>query len=179
MPYKLVKHQRDAQTRLAPATLKAIHPLEKAPVIVDGDITLCESGAVMEYILNQDDQQRLRPAFGSPEYYQYLEWLHFAEGSLGLPVITRLFMSMEERDGKQPMDGYIAKEITLDFGYVEATLTARPYFAGEAFSAADIMMTVTLEMAGHSGLLEDKDRTLAYLETMQARAAYKKAAQQG
>lgn len=179
MPYELVKHQRDPQTRLAPATLKAIHPLAKAPIIVDGDVTLCESGAVMEYILNQDEQQRLRPAPNTPEYTHYLEWLHFAEGSLGLPIIAHMFMLREERDGKQPMDGYIAKEIALDFGYIEATLAARSHFAGDAFSAADIMMTFSLEMAGSVGLLEGRESTLAYLETMQARAAYQKAAQEG
>jgi len=179
MPYELVKHQRDPQTRLAPETLKAIHPLSKAPIIVDGDMTMCESGAVMEYILDQDTQGRLRPAQSSPEYYQYLEWLHFAEGSLGLPIITHMFMQREERDGSQLMDGYIAKEIALDFGYVEATLATRPYFAGRAFSAADIMMTISLEMAGTVGLLEGKASTLTYLETMQARPAYQKAASEG
>ena len=179
MPYELVNHQRDPQTRLAPATLKAVHPLQKAPIIVDGNITICESGAVMEYILNQDKQNRLRPSFGSAGYYQYLEWLHFAEGSLGLPIITRLMMNMEARDGTQPMDGYIAKEVALDFGYIEATLASRPYFAGEAFSAADIMMTVSLEMASGVGLLEGKSSTLAYLETVQVRAAYQRASQHG
>jgi len=179
MPYELVKHQRDPKTRLAPASLKAIHPLSKAPIIVDGDITLCESGAVMEYILNQDSQQRLRPALTSPAYYRYLEWLHFAEGSLGLPVLTRMFMNMEARDGQQPMDYYIAKEVALDFGYIEATLATQPYFAGDGFTAADIMMTMMLEIAGTVGILEGRDSISAYLETMQSRSAYQKAAQQG
>lgn len=179
MPYELVKHQRDATTRLAPATLKAIHPLGKAPIIVDGDITLCESGTVMEYILDQDNEERLRPPADSPDYYRYLEWLHFAEGSLGLPIITRMFMNMEERDGTQLMDGYIAKEVDTDFGYIEATLAARPYFAGGAFTAADIMMTISLEMAERVGLLTDRTATLAYLETMRARPAYQAAAEHG
>lgn len=178
-PYEIVNHQRDAKTHLAPASLKAIHPLGKAPVITDGDITLCESGAIMEYILNQDEHNRLRPAFNSHEYYQYLEWLHFAEGSLGLPVISRLFMNMEQRDGQQPMDGYIAKEISLDFSYIEDTLSQRKFFAGNTFSAADIMMTIVLEMALNIGLLEDREKTLAYIETMQNRDAYKRAASHG
>lgn len=179
MPYELVKHQRDPQTRLAPATLKAIHPLHKAPIIVDGETTLCESGAIVEYILSKDEEQRLRPGPSSPEFAQYLEWLHFAEGSLGLPIITHMFMLREERDGTQLLDGYIAKEIALDFGYIEATLSTRSYFAGSAFSAADIMMTISLEMAGSVGLLEGRESTLGYLETMQARPAYQKAAEEG
>ncbi|MEM7534666.1 MAG: glutathione S-transferase family protein [Chloroflexota bacterium] len=179
MPYELVKHQRDPQTRLAPASIKAIHPLSKAPIIVDGDVTLCESGAVMEYILDQDPQQRLRPARTSPTYYDYLEWLHFAEGSLGLPVIAHMMMGMEERDGKRPMDYYIAKEIALDFGYIESVLATRPYFAGDTLTAADIMMTIMLEFAGSLGLLEDRAQIQAYIERMQARPAYQQAAQEG
>ena len=147
--------------------------------MVDGDITICESGAVIEYILNQDVQQRLRPTFGSLAYYRYLEWLHFAEGSLGLPVITRLLMNREARDGQQPLDAYIAKEIAVDFGYIETALTEHPYFSGETFSAADIMMTISLEIAGNVGCLEGRSSTLAYLETMQARPAYQRAAAQG
>ncbi|WP_133406323.1 glutathione S-transferase family protein [Parashewanella tropica] len=179
MPYELVKHQRDPQTRLAPESLKKVHPLAKAPVIIDGDITLCESGAIMEYILNKDVEDRLRPATGFCEYYRYLEWLHFAEGSLSLPVISTLFMQMETRDGNQPMDGYIAKEVGLDFSYIEDTLKASPYFAGNEFTAADIMMTFVLSVAKKIGLLSDKSHTLAYLERVQSRPAYIKALQAG
>ena len=175
IPYQLVQHQRDEQTQLAPASLKAIHPLSKAPIIVEGDITICESGAIVEYILNNDTQNRLRPKSDSVEYYQYLEWLHFAEGSLALPVIAKLMMSMEERVGDQSMDFYIGKEIDLDFSYIEATLSAQAYFAGNEFSGADIMMTIMLEIAASIGLLEDKVNTLAYLEKVQQRSAYQKA----
>lgn len=169
---QLINHQRDSKTHLAPESLKRVHPLAKAPVIVDGDITLCESGAVIEYILNNDQQNRLRPAVNTNEYYQYLEWLHFAEGSLSLPVITSLFMQMEERNGTQAMDGYISKEIELDFSYIETTLKNRPFFAGDNFSAADIMMTVMLEIANKRGMLEGRKNTQNYLQTMQSRTAY-------
>jgi len=179
MPYKLVTHQRDAATHLAPASLKAVHPLAKAPIIVDGGLTLCESGAVVEYILNQDKQQRLRPEMDCTEYYQYLEWLHFAEGSLALPVVASLMMQMETRAGDQAMDSYIGKEIALDFSYIEETLTKQPYFAGKQFSGADIMMTIILEIAASIGLLTGKEKTLNYLETMQQRPAYQKAASFG
>lgn len=179
MPYDLVNHERDALTHLAPMSLKQIHPLGKAPIIVDGDITLCESGAVMEYILDQNVDQKLRPTPNTKEYYQYLEWLHFAEGSLGLPVISKLMMSMENRDGTKPMDGYIGKEIVVDFSYIEDTLSQRTYFAGESFTAADIMMTVILEMAESLGILEGKIKTLDYVNTMRKRAAYIKAASYG
>ncbi len=179
IPYHLIKHQRDAQTHLAPESLKKIHPLGKAPVIVDGPLTICESGAVMEYILNSDKQNRLRPRPNSIEYYQYLEWLHFAEGSLSLPVITSLFMEMEKRDGTQAMDGYIAKEIELDFSYIEATLKDRLFFGGNDFSAADIMMTVMLDIADKRGMLEGRSKTKSYLERIQSREAYQIALSMG
>ena len=177
--YELVQHQRDKTTRLAPDTLKAIHPLSKAPVIVDGQFTLCESSTICEYILNTYGQGRLRPGIDVPEYYAYLEWSHFAEGSLAMPVITKMFMQMEDRKGDQPMDGYIGKEIALDFSYIETTLAQCAYFAGDEFSAADIMMTIVLEMAANIGLLTEQKNTLAYLTEMQAREAYVKAASHG
>jgi glutathione S-transferase len=187
MPYQRIDHQRDAQTHLAPASLKAVHPLSKAPVIVDdrdgdseeGKVTLCESSTIMEYILDKDSENRLRPEGGTKAYYQYLEWSHFAEGSLALPVMCKLFMGMETRSGDQPMDGYIAKEVALDFGYIESILAERDYFAGSEFTAADIMMTSMLEIAGSIGLLKNQQNTLAYLAKVQQRSAYQKAASLG
>ena len=179
MPYGLVQHERDPETHLAPASLKEIHPLAKAPIIVDGDFILCESGAVLEYILNQDSLHSLRPAYKSAEYYQYLEWSHFAEGSLALPVIAKLMMNMEERAGNQAMDHYIGKEIALDFSYIETVLSKQAYFAGEQFSGADIMMTIMLEIAASIGLIQDKMNILSYLEKVQQRPAYQKAASFG
>jgi len=174
-PYSVVKHERDPQTRLAPASLKAIHPLSKAPVIVDDNITLCESGSVMEYILDKYADQRLRPSTDDKEYYAYLEWLHFSEGSLALPVITTMLMGMEERGGK-PLDGYIQKELHLDFSYIEARLTEVDFFAGSRFSAADIMMSIVLSMANNLSLLKAYPNTQAYLVRMHQRAAFQRAA---
>ena len=179
MPYQRIDYQRNAKTNLAPESLKAIHPLNKAPIIVDGDITLCESSTIIEYILDQDVEKRLRPEKGTKEYYQYLEWSHFAEGSLALPVMFTLFMGMETRSGDQEMDGYIAKEVAVDFGYIESVLADRDYFAGAQFTAADIMMQVMLEIAGILGLLKGRDKTLAYLAKVQDRPAYIKAASFG
>ncbi|MFT5636343.1 MAG: glutathione S-transferase [Cognaticolwellia sp.] len=179
MPYALVNHQRDPVTRLAPESLKQVHPLAKAPIIVDNGITLCESGAIMEYILNHTSDETLRPKIDSVDYYQYLEWLHFAEGSLSLPIISTLLMSIQTRDGKSPFDGYIAKEIQLDFSYIENTLSKRSYFAGDCFSAADIMMTIILEIAESLGLLKSREITKAYLANIKQRPAYQKAASFG
>jgi glutathione S-transferase len=175
MPYERVDHQRDAATHLAPASLKAIHPLGKSPVLVDDKITLCESSTIVEYVIDKDPEHRLRPVFGSSNYYQYMEWCHFAEGSLSLPVITSGFLAIEDRDGSKPLDGYINKEVSVDFSYIEHILSQQSYFAGDEFTAADIMMTMSLEMANRSKLLEGRAGTLAYLEKIQQRPAYQRA----
>ncbi len=175
IPYNLVLHERDSQTNLAPRSLQDIHPLGKAPVIVEGDTILCESSTIIEYILDKGVSERLRPKKNTAPYYQYLEWSHFAEGSLSLPLISKLFMGMEQRDGQQPLDAYIKKELTVDFTYIEDTLGKQKYFAGETFTAADIMMTISLEIAGHIGLLQNTPNISTYLKKIQQRAAYIKA----
>ncbi|GAA6173480.1 glutathione S-transferase [Colwellia sp. KU-HH00111] len=179
MAYTLVTHQRDPITNLAPESLRLIHPLAKAPIIVDGETTLCESGAILEYILNKAPSNQLKPAPNTTQYVQYLEWLHFAEGSLALPVISTLLMSMETRSGDKPLDGYIAKEIALDFSYIDQTLAKQPYFAGDEFSAADIMMTITLEIANNLKLIEACSNIQRYLEKVQQRPAYQVANSHG
>ena len=179
LPYDIVHHQRDAQTRLAPNSLKEVHPLSKAPVIEHNDVVISESGAIVEYILDQAHENALRPEAGTADYYRYLEWLHFAEGSLALPVITSLLMSMEERDGQKPLDGYIAKERELDLSYIDATLGKQRYFAGEQFTAADIMMAISLEIATQIGLTNDRPNISRFLAEMQNRAAYQKAREFG
>lgn len=175
IPYQIEHHQRDPKTHLAPASLAKIHPLSKAPIIVEDDITLSESGAILEYILDKDEANKLRPEAKTKAYYQFQEWMHFAEGSLGLPVITKLFMQMEKRDGSFPMDSYIGKELALDFSFIDQTLSNQSYFAGEQFTAADIMMTIILEMAHGLNLLEGKENILSYLGRMKKRDAYLKA----
>lgn len=179
IPYALTNHQRDPLTNLAPKSLQVIHPLAKAPIMVDGDITLCESGAIMEYILNQTSEHQLRPENNTRDYYRYLEWLHFAEGSLALPVISTLLMRMETREGKFPLDHYIAKEIALDFSYIEQTLAQQAYFSGNSFTAADIMMTIMLEIANNLKLLDGKEHIKNYLTNIQQRKAYLLASSHG
>ena len=179
MPFTLVNHQRDPITNLAPESLKKVHPLSKAPIMIDGDITICESGAIMEYILNQSTSHHLRPALNTAEYYQYLEWSHFAEGSLSLPLISTLLMQMETRQGTDPLDGYIAKEIALDFSYIDNTLGKREYFAGAEFTAADIMMTIMLEMADSLKLLEGRNNIKIYLTHIKQREAFQRSVSYG
>lgn len=183
LTYQLQHHQRDAVTRLAPPSLGAVHPLNKAPVIEHNDLVMCESAAVLEYLLDQYSLEQsptsLRPAAGTKAYYQYLEWLHFAEGSFALPIITSMLLGLEERSGNAPIDGYIAKELHLDLSYIESTLGNQTYFAGEQFTAADVMMATSLQMAQGQDLIKNCPNIARYLGDIQARPAFVKAASFG
>jgi glutathione S-transferase len=179
LPYQVVHHERDAKTHLAPESLKAVHPLGKSPVLEDEGMTLCESGASMEYLLDKAGNTDLRPAKGTPAYYQFLQWLHFAEGSFSMPVIAKMMLSREDRSEPKTIDMYMDKELSLDLDYIDETLTKQTYFAGEKFTAADIMMFITLEFAGAQKLLEGHEAILKYMENVQQRKAYKKACELG
>src|SRR6202140_1468084 len=87
VPYEMKRYQRDAQTRLAPPELKAVHPLGKSPIITDGEIRIAESGAIVDYVIRRYGKGAMMPAIGSPEYEAYNEWLHYSEGSASLPLM--------------------------------------------------------------------------------------------
>src|ERR1044072_4598518 len=100
-PYELKQYQRDAKTRLAPPELEAVHPLGKSPVIVDGDIKITESGAIVDYIIRRYGKGSMMPAPGSAEHEAYSEWLHYSEGSAMLPLIVHLYVSRLGDAGKR------------------------------------------------------------------------------
>jgi glutathione S-transferase len=83
--YEIVRYQRNAETRLAPPELKAVHPLGKSPVITDGDVRIAESAAVVDYVIRRYGKGAMMPAPGSAEHEAYNEWLHYSEGSAMLP----------------------------------------------------------------------------------------------
>ncbi|MDH5577301.1 MAG: glutathione S-transferase, partial [Betaproteobacteria bacterium] len=88
--YEIKRYQRDAKTMLAPPELRAVHPLGKSPVIQDGDVTLAESGAIVEYLVQRHGNGRLIPASGTPERLRYTYWMHFAEGTAIPPLLLKL-----------------------------------------------------------------------------------------
>ena len=90
-PYEIVKYQRMEPMPLAPPELKQVHPLGKSPVITDGDKTIAESGAIVEYLIDTYGNGRLKPAPGTDDYWKYVEWMHYAEGSAMLPLLLALY----------------------------------------------------------------------------------------
>src|SRR5258708_3846990 len=115
-PYEIKRYQRDAQTRLAPPELKKIHPLGKSPVITDSGQTIIESGAIVDYLIRRHGRGHLQPAISTPAYDEYVQWLHYAEGSAMLPMMLNLYTS-RLGDGAAPLTPRIESEIANHLGY--------------------------------------------------------------
>ncbi|BBF85356.1 glutathione S-transferase [Aquitalea magnusonii] len=193
LPYTITRYQRDDKTMLAPAALKTIHPLGKAPVISDGDVVVAESGAIIEYLVDKPGAQWLKPAADSQALLDYRYWLHYAEGSAMPPLLMSLVFS---RLDQPPMPAllrplarliangvrknYLQPQLAMHFNHIEAHLAKNGWFAGNSFSAADIQMSFPLEAASARGLVTQQHPHIrAFLQTIHARPAYQAALQQG
>src|SRR3990172_6193468 len=117
-PYEIKKYQRMQPMPLAPPELKEVHPLGKSPVITDGGKTIAESGAIVEYILDQYGNGRLKPKHGTDDWWRYVEWMHFAEGSAMLPLLMALYAGLLG-DAAAPLRPRIDGEIENHFSYME------------------------------------------------------------
>ena len=109
-PYEIVKYQRMEGMPLAPPELKAVHPLGKSPVITDDGKTIAESGAIVEYLLDRYGNGRMRPKPGTDDYWKYVEWMHYAEGSAMLPLLLALYSRLLG-DAAAPLQPRIDSEI--------------------------------------------------------------------
>jgi glutathione S-transferase len=178
LPYEMVTHQRDPMTRLAPPALKAIHPLGKSPVIVDGDVTLAESGAIAEYLVDVHGGGRLKPAGHGSAWRHYIHWMHFAEGSAMLPLLLRLYTGFLG-DAAAPLRPRIDSEIDNHFGYMNAHFAEHAYACGQDFTAADIQLGYVLEGAAAVGALERYPALAAYHARLATRPAYQAALAKG
>jgi glutathione S-transferase len=192
-PYTVQRYARDPKTLYAPPELRAVHPLGKSPVITDGDITVAESGAIVEYLVDTYGPQ-LRPAAGTPERRRCTYWLHFAEGSLMPPLLMKLVFD-KIRSARVPFfvkpvvkgvadqvtASFIAPNLTRLLAFMEAELDGRAWFAGDAFSAADVQMSYPVEAAAaRAGLTAASHPRLAdWLARVQARPAYQRALAKG
>lgn len=194
LPYEVKRYARDKQTSLAPPELLQVHPLGKSPVIVDGDITVAETGAIVEYLLDKLPGNTLRPAPGTPEHRRYTYWLHFAEGTAMPPLLMALIFN-RIKSAKMPffakpiaraiadktLDGFVKPNIRRQLTYMEAELGTRDWFAGPGFSAADVMMSFPLEAAASRGGLDAQHypKLGGFLGRIHARPAYQRALERG
>ena len=194
LDYEVKRYERDAKTMLAPPELRRIHPLGKSPVIADGDLILAESGAIIEYLVERYGDGRLLPAAGTPERLRYRYWMHYAEGSAMPPLLLKLVF---DRIEKAPMPffarpvarmiaqgakrSFIEPQIAAHLDYLEGEIGRTGWFAGDAFSAADIQMSFPLEAAASRGGLTAATRPqlAAFLARIHERPAYRQALERG
>jgi glutathione S-transferase len=175
LPYRVQQYKRDPKTNLAPPELRAVHPLGKAPVIEDGDLVLAESGAIITYLLERYGNGRLVPQKGTTERVRYLHWLHFAEGTLMLHLISRMYLG-RVTDQLHPLPARVDAMLASELDLVEAELGRSAHLAGADFTAADVQVTFALEFAAFLGhVTERHPRVREYLARMQARPAYRRA----
>jgi glutathione S-transferase len=181
-PYEMKHYQRNAQTRLAPPELKAVHPLGKSPVITDGDVRIGESGAIVDYIIRRYGQGNgkgaMMPKPGSADYEAYNEWLHYSEGSAMLPLMLNLYVSRLKEAGA-PLHPRINSELANHLGYVEGALKGREFFIGNSLTGADIQMSFVGEMANAFDKLAPFPNLAAWLSRMHARPAFQRSIEKG
>ncbi|MBL8327017.1 MAG: glutathione S-transferase [Rubrivivax sp.] len=194
VPYEVRRYARDRKTMLAPPELRQVHALGKSPVITDGQLTVAESGAIVEHLLDVHDAAgRLRPPAGTEARRRFTYWLHFAEGSAMPPLLLKLVFD-QVRKARVPFfvkpvvktiadkvtASFIAPNIARQLEFMESELRGREWFAGDTFSVADIQMSFPLEAAQARGGLDARHPQLtAWLERIHARPAWNKALQVG
>ncbi len=178
LPYDIVHYQRNAQTRLAPPELTAVHPLGKSPVITDNGRTIHESGAIVDYILRRYSGGKLRPDATSADYEAHQQWLHYAEGSAMLPFLLKLYVSRLGEAGA-PLSPRIESEIANHLGFVNQSLAGKDWLVGGHLSGADIMMSFVGEISGSRTERARYPHVDAWVKRFQARPAYARALQRG
>jgi glutathione S-transferase len=193
VPYDIKHYQRNAKTMLAPPELLAVHPLGKSPVITDGKNTIAESGAITEYLVEHYGDGKLIPAAGTADRLRYTYWLHFAEGSGMPPLLMKLVFDRIESApmpffakpiakalSRKVKSTFIEPNLKRQLDYMEAELGKGPWFAGKAFTAADIMMSFVVEAAAARGGLDaSRPKLMDWLARTHARPAYVKAIERG
>jgi len=178
LPYEIKPYQRDAQTRLAPPELKKVHPLGKSPVITDGNRTVIESGAIIDYVIRRHGKGRLQPAPESPEYDDYVQWMHYAEGSAMLPLMLNLYTT-RLGDAAAPLKPRIDGEIANHLAYIDSALKGRQFLLGDTLTGADIQMSFVGEVAGAFGQRAQYPNLDAWTKRLHERPAFKKALDRG
>jgi glutathione S-transferase len=193
LEYDIKYYERDPKTLLAPASLRQVHPLGKSPVITDGTLTVAESGAIIEYLVEQYGGGRLTPSPGTPERLRYRYWLHYAEGSAMPPLLLKLVF---DRIEQQPMpffikpivrqitsrtkETFIIPQITQHINYLELELGKSRWFAGDEFTAADIQMSFPIEAAvARGGLNANYPKLMEFCDRIHSRPAYQRALERG
>ena len=176
LPYELEIYPLGDKSMRTPEYLK-VHPLGRVPALEDGDLTIFESGAIVQYVLNKYGDGAMVPTSASPDYPTYLQWLHYAEGmimpQINIIVVETIFLP-EERRNQTNVDR-ATKLLSRMLTAVDMHLQDRKFLAGE-FSGADIMTGHACIVSGRLGAdISDKPNVAAYIDRLEARPALQKA----
>lgn len=175
LPHEIRAYRRDSETSLAPPELKAVHPLGKSPVLEDAGRIVIESGAITDYILRRHGGGRLLPEAGTIAHEQYLEWLHFAEGSAMTPFLLGLYTA-RLGEAAAPLQPRIQEQAVAHVAYLSARLAGNDWLVENRLTGADIMMSFIAEIASVQGMGALFPNVLAYAQRIQARPAWQAAA---
>ncbi len=176
--YDIRNYERDKETNLAPPELLDIHPLGKSPVITDGEFTIIESGAIIDYIVRHYGAGRLAPVPGTPAYEDYLQWMHYAEGSATLPLMLKMYTG-RLGEGGEPLQPRINSELDNHLGFMNHALDNQDWFVANEFSAADIQLSFVPQIGKLLYGLDNFPNLNAFLERIHARDAYRRAIARG
>lgn len=171
IPYELIRYEREP-TMAAPPAYKALHPAATAPVITDGELALAETCAIVEYIARKHGGGRLILGPEHPDFAHYLFWFHYANGS----IMPAFMMDMTaKRFGAAAEQVGARSDIAFDLA--EQRLGEAEFFAGDEFTAADILMgfPLTRLRAFSKRDIADKPNMRAYLQRIGARPAFQAA----
>jgi glutathione S-transferase len=184
LAYEIKRYARNKTTMLAPPELRQVHPLGKSPVIEDGGSggeprVIAETGAIIEYLVERAGGNLGQPPHRD-EALRYRHFLHYAEGSLMPVLFARLVLSRVPLVGRVAA-GKFQPMIDVHIDFVEAELAERPWFAGQSFTAADVMMSYPLEAArDRAGISRASNpRIFQWLDTIHARSAFQAALAKG
>ena len=189
LDYAVTRYARDPATMRAPPALRDVHPLGKAPVIEADGAVVAETGAIVTF-LTERAGGALVPPPGSPERARYTGFLHYAEGSAMPPLLLKLVFSrlapgspallrpLVRAIAGRVTGGFVDPELRRHAAYWEAELAGRPFFCGDAFTAADVMMSFPLEAFSARGTGAGP-RVTDWLARIHARPAYARALKRG
>lgn len=180
LPYEIKRYERDPRTNLAPDALRKVHPLGKSPVLTDGELVVAESGLIAEYLCDRYDIGLLAPLRSqdriTPAQLRWRYWLHYAEGSAMAPLLLKLVLGRLIKDPPDsPANAFVDGQIGQHVAFWNAELARDGWFAGDRFSAADILMSFPIEALARFGAGAEQPAIQAFLSNIQTRPAYQAA----
>ena len=190
VPYRITPYLRHPETMLAPPELKLVHPLGKSPIVTDGELTLAETGAIVEYLVEKYGAGTLRPS-DEAGLVRWRYWLHYAEGSAMPPLLLSLVLKRIPvgapavlRPILRPVmnrvfTSFVEPQLRTHADWWETAIAETGWFAGSEFSAADVMMSFPVETGAQRIGYSGRPALTAFLERIHARPAYQRALERG